>query len=48
MRNLDQVLREATGLPVSVAEEPLACVAKGTGRALDDLQKFKGVLSSMY
>ena len=48
LRNLDQVLREATGLPVSVAEEPLACVAKGTGRALDDLQKFKGVLSSMY
>ena len=48
LKNLDQVLREATGLPVSVAEEPLACVAKGTGRALDDMQKFKGVLSSMY
>ncbi len=48
LKNLDQVIREATGLPVSVAEEPLACVAKGTGRALDDLQKFKGVLSSMY
>jgi len=48
LKNLDQVLREATGLPVSVAEEPLACVAKGTGKALDDLQKFKGVLSSMY
>ena len=48
LKNLDQVLREATGLPVSVAEEPLACVAKGTGCALDDLQKFKGVLSSMY
>ena len=48
LKNLDQVLREATGLPVSVAEEPLACVAKGSGRALDDLQKFKGVLSSMY
>ncbi|HCU59453.1 MAG TPA: rod shape-determining protein [Alphaproteobacteria bacterium] len=48
LKNLDQVLRDATGLPVSVAEEPLACVAKGTGRALDDLQKFKGVLSSMY
>ncbi|MBR2299672.1 MAG: rod shape-determining protein [Alphaproteobacteria bacterium] len=48
LKNLDLVLRDATGLPVSVAEEPLACVAKGTGRALDDLQKFKGVLSSMY
>ena len=48
LKNLDRVLREATGLPVCVAEEPLACVAKGTGIALDDIQKFKGVLSSMY
>ncbi len=48
LKNLDRVLREATGLPVSIAEEPLACVAKGTGLALDDIQKFKGVLSSMY
>ena len=48
LKNLDYVLREATGLPVSVAEEPLACVAKGTGAALDAMQKFKSVLSSMY
>jgi rod shape-determining protein MreB len=46
--NLDQVLREATGLPVSVAEEPLACVAKGTGNALDNIDKLKSVLSTMY
>ncbi|MBE6451422.1 MAG: rod shape-determining protein [Alphaproteobacteria bacterium] len=48
LTNLDQVLRNATGLPVSIAEEPLACVAKGTGNALDNLEKFKSVLSSMY
>ncbi|GIX17796.1 MAG: rod shape-determining protein [Rhodothalassiaceae bacterium] len=36
LSNLDQVLREATGLPVSVAEEPLTCVALGTGRAMED------------
>lgn len=48
LANLDQVLRNATGLPVSIAEEPLACVAKGTGNALDNIEKFKSVLSSMY
>ena len=34
LTNLDQVLRNATGLPVSIAENPLACVVKGTGSAL--------------
>ncbi len=48
LTNLDQVLRNATGLPVSVAEEPLACVAKGTGNALDNIDKLKNVLSTMY
>ena len=48
LSNLDQVLRNATGLPVSIAEEPLACVVKGTGRAIDDFKKFKGILSTMY
>ena len=48
LTNLDQVLRNATGLPVSIAEEPLACVAKGTGKSLENIDKFKSVLSSMY
>ncbi len=48
LSNLDQVLRNATGLPVSIAENPLACVVKGTGSALDNLMKFKNVLSTMY
>jgi rod shape-determining protein MreB and related proteins len=45
--DLDRVLREATGLPVSVAEEPLTCVAIGTGRALED-PKYRGVLGAAY
>ena len=48
LSNLDQVLRNATGLPVSIAENPQACVVKGTGSALDNLPKFKNVLSTMY
>ena len=48
LSNLDQVLRNATGLPVSIAEDPLACVVKGTGRALDDFKRFKSILSTMY
>ncbi|MCU0890651.1 MAG: rod shape-determining protein, partial [Sandarakinorhabdus sp.] len=43
LRDLDVVLREATGLPVSIAEEPLNCVAIGTGRALED-PMYRGVL----
>jgi rod shape-determining protein MreB len=42
---LDEVLREETGLPVTVADEPLTCVALGTGRALED-PIFRGVLQT--
>ena len=43
IRGLDDFLREETGLPVSVAEDPLSCVALGTGRAMEEPQ-FRGVL----
>ena len=46
--NLDYVLRHATGLPVSIADDPLTCVVRGTGRALDEFKRLKGVLVSMY
>ena len=42
--NLDQVLRQATGLPVSIADDPLSCVALGTGRCLEELKRLKSVL----
>ncbi len=45
---LDQVLRDATGLPVVVAEDPLQCVALGTGRALEEMKRLRNVLTTMY
>ncbi|MBI5120188.1 MAG: rod shape-determining protein [Rhodospirillales bacterium] len=48
LSNLDYVLRHATGLPVSIADDPLSCVAMGTGRALDEMKKFRQVLATMY
>ncbi len=45
---LDEVLRDATSLPVMVAENPLSCVALGTGRALEEPRRLRNVLTSMY
>jgi rod shape-determining protein MreB len=44
LSKLDDVLRRASGLPVSVAEDPLTCVALGTGRALDEMKALNRVL----
>ncbi len=44
LKNLDHVLREATKLPVFVADQALACVALGNGRVLEDFDKLKHVL----
>jgi rod shape-determining protein MreB len=46
--NMDYVLRHATGLPVSLADDPLSCVVLGTGRALEEMKRLKDVLSTMY
>lgn len=43
LTGLETVLAEATGLPVVTAENPLDCVAKGAGRALEDVE-YRGVL----
>jgi rod shape-determining protein MreB len=43
LRNLDVLLRESTGLPVMLAEDPLTAVAIGTGRTLDELPLLKEV-----
>ena len=48
LSNLDYVLRAATGLPVSIAEDPLSCVVLGTGRCLEEMKTLKYVLFSMY
>jgi rod shape-determining protein MreB len=46
--NLDFVLRHATGLPVSLADEPLTCVALGTGRCLEEMKTLRHVLHTAY
>ncbi len=48
LHRLDEVLRDATGLPVAVAENPLSCVALGTGRALEEMKRLRNVLTTMY
>ncbi|MBT3361686.1 MAG: rod shape-determining protein [Rhodospirillales bacterium] len=46
--NMDFVLRHATGLPVSIADDPMTCVALGTGRALEEIKRLRNVLMTMY
>jgi rod shape-determining protein MreB len=46
LRRLDERLRRETGVPVQIAEEPLACVAIGSGRFLEELSLYPGTLSS--
>ena len=41
LRNLDELIAQATGVATYVAEEPLLCVAKGTGIALENLEAYK-------
>ena len=44
--NLDKVLRRATSLPISIAEDPLLCVVMGTGKALEEKSKLSDVFAS--
>jgi rod shape-determining protein MreB len=41
LRNLDELVAQATGVPTYLAEEPLLCVVKGTGIALENLESYK-------
>lgn len=47
LRNLDELISQATGVPCYVADEPLLCVAKGTGIALENLESYKRSIMSM-
>lgn len=44
LRGIDQLLQEETGLPVTVADDPLTAIAKGTGMALESLDILNGKL----
>ena len=46
LRNLDTELRERTGLPVSIADDPLSCVVRGSGIVVENLKKWKIVLEA--
>ena len=41
LRNLDELITQATGVPTYVADEPIFCAAKGTGIALENLDNYK-------
>ncbi len=44
LTNLDRLLSDITGLPVAIAEEPLSCVALGTGQTLEQMSALQNVL----
>ena len=43
LRDLDRLLQEETGLPVVVADDPLTCVVRGCGEALEHLEKLGAI-----
>jgi rod shape-determining protein MreB len=43
LKNLDRMIREETGLPVSIADDPLASVVQGTGKMLTDFNLLRRV-----
>jgi rod shape-determining protein MreB len=43
LRGLDKLIREETGLPVIVAEDPLSAVVRGVGKMLDELELLKKI-----
>lgn len=46
IKNLDKLLSIETGMPVYIADEPLDCVVRGSGKTLEDLERLKTVLVS--
>jgi len=43
LRGLDALIREETGLPITIAEDPLTCVVIGTGKVLDELDLLRQI-----
>lgn len=46
LRGLDRLLMEETGLPVIIAEDPLCCVVRGTGMALEKLDQLASIFTN--
>lgn len=45
LRGLDKLIAQETGMPVYIAENPLDCVAEGTGKVLENIDKLQNVLN---
>lgn len=45
LRGLDRLINKETGMPVNIAESPLDCVAEGTGKVLENIDKLHDVLN---
>ena len=45
LKGLDKLIFEETNMPVKIAERPLDCVADGTGKVLENIDKLEDVLS---
>lgn len=48
LRGLDKLISKETNMPVHIANEPLNCVAMGTGAGIDHIDKMRGILYSSY
>jgi rod shape-determining protein MreB len=46
LRDIDRLLMEETGLPVIVADDPLTCVVRGCGKALENMEKLQTIFTS--
>ena len=46
LRDIDRLLMEETGLPVIVADDPLTCVVRGSGKALEQMEKLGSIFTS--
>lgn len=46
LKNLDKLISSQTGIPVFVAEEPLDCVVKGTGKVLEEIENLRSLLTN--
>ena len=45
LKNIDKLISRETGLPVQIADDPLSCVAIGTGKALEQEELFSSMLT---
>ena len=46
LRDLDRLLMEETGLPVIIADDPLTCVVRGSGKALEKMEHFGAIFTN--